>query len=54
MVASSSSDVTRASAIGRSGQLTVWVGNPDERSHGAFEVPSLGWDYSNLRIEISP
>lgn len=47
-------DVTRASAIGRSGALTLWVGNPDERHHGAFEVPSLGWDYSNLRIEISP
>ena len=47
------SDVTRVNRVGNSGTLDLWVGNPDERSHGFFEVPGLNWNFSDLRVEVA-
>ncbi len=47
-------DITRVNSIPTNGKLTIWVGNPDGRVHGASEVPSLNWDYSDLRVEVVP
>ena len=42
------------SRISSDGSFVLWVGNPDHRGDDAYEIPSIGWGYSDLHVEFVP
>jgi hypothetical protein len=51
-VASSINQGAGRNVIASDGTFDLWVGNPDHRNEGYLEIPSIGWNYSNLHIEF--